>query len=115
MAAEKAKLSQDEKNWIHNDVYGTSLPVESPDLAITFANNIVETREYLESQVEIMMQEMEYMPFEAKKEYMEALERCPDLVQYETNPIRFLRTENYIPRVSMCVGGCLSLFHLVLG
>ena len=30
-----------------------------------------------------------------KKEYLQALDKCPELVEKETNPIMFLRSENY--------------------
>jgi hypothetical protein len=50
------------------------------------------------------------MPSELKRAYMEALARCPNIVNDESHPCAMLRADNYDPAVSCSNMACLSFF-----
>ena len=51
------------------------------------------------------------IPIEEKEAYLEACERCPEIIQSESNYIIFLRSENYNVWVSFLV--CVALAPLM--
>lgn len=80
---EKESLTREEREAIENDILGKLAPsyTETPAMK---RNAVME----LKSAVELIE--------EGEKEaYLRALEVCPTLLQTETDPIHFLRAENY--------------------
>ena len=102
LAEEHASLSEEEKNWVHNDVYGTNYPTDD-----AFEVTVNETTEFLAELTELTKEQMDALPEMKKAAYLEAVEKCPDEIEYVANPIRFLRCMNYLPKVSVFV--CMEL------
>ena len=82
---ERQSLSEKERQEIKNDLFGFK-STESPQL-------LNEVRQILESK---LLQ----MPPEYKSAYLQALARCPEIVNQESNPNAMLRAEDYDPLVS---------------
>lgn len=82
---ERQSLSESERKQVKNDLFGFKT-TESPQL-------LSEVRQILESKV---LQ----MPPEKKSAYLQALARCPEIVDQESNPNAMLRAEDYDPLVS---------------
>jgi len=79
---ERAALTEEEKQAIHDDMFGEDHEVE-------------ETEEMRRSGPLLLREALDCLPNEAKLDYLEALERYPRLVELESDPIAFLRCENY--------------------
>jgi hypothetical protein len=86
---EQESLSPAERKEILNDVQGTA--------AVDSA--VVETPELRAKAVAKMEEELTRIPEHEKQEYMLALEICPELVTLETDPLRFLRSEDFHAKV----------------
>jgi hypothetical protein len=81
--AERAKLSEDERNDIYFDHVGwTAIPRKV-------------TADVQRRGNEMMQESLEMIPPEEKVAYLRALDLCPDLVRDESNPDRFLRYAQY--------------------
>lgn len=84
---EEASLSDEMRRKIHNDLYGFE-QVQHP--------NPKEGRPGTADESLVGLYEaIEMLPMQQKKEYMEALKQAPNLVQTESDPIMFLRCENF--------------------
>lgn len=84
---ELAAMTDAEREEVRHDLYGTHVEVE-------------ETSELVETSLAQMQACLEEIPQEEKEVYLEACRVCPELVETESAPIRFLRSENYDPAVS---------------
>lgn len=84
---ELAAMTDAEREEVRHDLYGTHVEKE-------------ETSELLETCLEQFQTCLESIPEEEKQVYLEACRQCPELVETESAPIRFLRSENYDPEVS---------------
>jgi hypothetical protein len=79
---EREALTDDERRKVHEDVYGGEQLVTETDTMLV--NGVAMLREALGQ-----------IPDEEKTVYLEALEIAPLLVERESNPVAFLRCENY--------------------
>jgi hypothetical protein len=85
---ERESLTPEEIEEIEQDIHGTGF-------------GVVETDEMM-LQAAIQLDEAVGMiPGTDKVDYLRALELCPELVRTESGSIRFLRSENYNPWVSI--------------
>lgn len=84
---ELAAMTDAEREEVRQDLYGTHPVLEEMDA-------FRET-----SLLGQMEQSLQAIPPLEKQVYLEACRICPDLVQTESPPIRFLRCENYQPEV----------------
>ena len=84
--AERRGLSEEERQRIEDDAYGTG-------------TEIVETEELLEKSLAEFQEQLEVISDHEKTDYEAALERCPNLVETESAPIRFLRCEDFEAKV----------------
>ena len=82
---EAASITDEEKKSIRIDVFGVDKSIE-------------ETEEVLERSLARFAEEIDAISDDNKKVYMVALQRCPNIVDQESPPIRFLRAENYDAR-----------------
>jgi hypothetical protein len=82
MRQEEESLSQEERLEIENDVTGKQAITR--ETAQTVSEGIADLRRALDA-----------IHVNDKQAYLEALENCPGIVQVESDPIRFLRCENY--------------------
>jgi hypothetical protein len=85
---ERDLLSEEERQKIQNDLYGLSVDLKD------------ETEEMRQSAPRLMQRALVEIPVEEKSEYLEALERCPELVAQETPPLPFMRCDHYDANVS---------------
>ena len=83
---ERRGLSKEEHERIEADAYGTALEIE-------------ETEELLEKSLSEFKEHLEALSDYDKTDYQEALKRCPELVEKESDPIRFLRCEEFEAKV----------------
>jgi hypothetical protein len=79
---ERQELTDDERQIIRDEVYGTEVIM-------------TETETMLTEGTAVMAQALQAMPDTAKLAYLEALERAPELVERESDPVAFLRCEKY--------------------
>jgi hypothetical protein len=79
---QREALTDDERQKLHNDVYGGEQLVP-------------ETDGMLENGVVMLRQALQDIPDDEKVAYLEALEYAPLLVERESNPAAFLRCEKY--------------------
>jgi hypothetical protein len=79
---EREALTDDERRKVHEDVYGGEQLVTETDTMLV--NGVAMLRDAVQS-----------IPDEEKTAYLEALEIAPLLVERESNPVAFLRCENY--------------------
>lgn len=86
---EKDTLPAEERAYIDSELFGTDTPFEISMSEAEVTEAVVELRRRIDE-----------MPVEEKEEYLEALERVPDLVERETNPLMFLRCDNFDVEVS---------------
>jgi hypothetical protein len=74
-----------------------------------------ETPQFLEKGVQQLEHALSEIPMTQKEAYQRALERAPEVVQDETNPVAFLRAEDYQPEVSRemlgLVIGCVDTYR----
>jgi hypothetical protein len=96
---ERDLLSDDERQKIQNDIYGLSVDLKD------------ETEEMRHSAPRLMQQGLAEIPVEEKSEYLEALERCPELVAQETPSLPFMRCDHYDANVSN-IRTCLHTTYL---
>jgi hypothetical protein len=82
MRREEENLSQEERLEIENDVYGKQ--AIRRETAQTLSEGIAELQRALDT-----------IDSKDKQVYLEALEHCPGVVRVESDPILFLRCENY--------------------
>ena len=82
---EKDALTEEERLEIQKDIQGTA--------------RFLETEEMTVNGLEQFQQELEQIPNDEKEAYLEAMQRSPDLVKTETNPIKFLRCEHFNVKV----------------
>jgi hypothetical protein len=89
---ERATLSQEEIAEIEEDIY------------YNWIVKFEETPEMKETGVQELQKALDAIaPFE-KRALIEACEKVPDLVQRESDPAAFLRSERYNPEVNMLLG-----------
>jgi hypothetical protein len=81
-AVERQALTVDERQRIHDDVYGKE-------------SLLRETDDMLENGTNLIQEALLEIPDADKQAYLEALERSPQLVKRETDPVAFLRCEKY--------------------
>ena len=84
---ERAALTNEERQRLQDDLYGTG--------------GVFETEEMRQSAAGRLQQAMMLMPVEQKCDYLEALERVPELVVKESPALAFMRCENYDATVSL--------------
>jgi hypothetical protein len=86
-------MTDAEREEVRHDLYGTHVEQE-------------ETPELLETSLANFQTCLEEIPEAEKEVYLQACEKCPELVNTESAPIRFLRSENYDPEVRerVCCG-----------
>jgi hypothetical protein len=79
--AEREALTEEESQRLYEEVYGSEVEIEETDTMVDAS---------------LLLQEaLHEIPEAAKEAYLEALERAPLLVESESDPISFLRCENY--------------------
>ena len=101
---EEASLSDEMRRKIHNDLYGFE-QVQHP--------NPKEGRPGTADESLVGLYEaIEMLPMQQKKEYMEALKQAPKLVQTESDPIMFLRCENFNCEVRVFIQGLCGPFSV---
>ena len=83
---ELAAMTDAEREEVRRDLYGTHVEQE-------------ETDELRERCLQEMQQCLDEIPEAEKQVYLQACQECPELVQTESAPIRFIRSENYQPEV----------------
>ena len=85
---ERDNLTEEERQTVYDDLHGSGVHriQETEDMR---AQGLVEMEQHLTS-----------VPQEKKRDYLEAMKRCPDLVEEESNPLLFLRTDDYDAKVS---------------
>jgi hypothetical protein len=83
---ELEQLSTEERQQIKDDIYGRGLFEETEEMWSAGRSQLKEAL-YL-------------LPAQEKDAYLEALERCPDVVQTETDFIAFMRADEYCAEVS---------------
>ena len=86
---ERESLTPEEINEIEQDINGTGF-------------DVVETDGMMLQAVIQLDEAIGVIPSADKVDYLRALELCPELVRIESESIRFLRSENYNPWVSIC-------------
>lgn len=74
-------LSKEERREIEENVTGTARFIETPSMK--------------EAGLVEFQHELDLIPTEQKEAYLEAVRRCPLLVETETSPVKFLRCEHY--------------------
>jgi hypothetical protein len=79
---EREALSDDERQIILDDAYGTEVIMPETDTMLTEGTAL-------------MAQALQAIPDTGKLAYLEALERAPELVERESDPVAFLRCEQY--------------------
>jgi hypothetical protein len=85
---ERESLTPEEIDEIEQDIKGTGF-------------DVVET-DGMKLQAVVQLDEaIDAIPGADKVDYLRALELCPELVRTESGSIRFLRSENYNPWVSI--------------
>jgi hypothetical protein len=82
---ELEKLSSEERKRLKDDMYGRTC--------------FEETDEMRSSGPLLLKRALAILPTEEKDAYLEALGRSPDVVRVETDPIAFLRTDEYCAEV----------------
>jgi hypothetical protein len=82
---EKDALTNEERLEISQDVAGRARFIETPEM----------TRQGLVK----FQQELSQIPHKTKDAYLQAMQRAPQLVETETNPIKFLRCERFDAKV----------------
>lgn len=80
--SERTTATEEEKEAASKDIYGDETIDETASMVSDAA-------------LALFMQEMEAIPDDEKKGYLLALERCPLIIEQESDPVRFLRTEDY--------------------
>ena len=96
---ERELLTEEQREKIQNDIYGLSVDLKD------------ETEEMRQSAPRLMQRALVEIPVEEKAEYLDALERCPELVAQETPPLPFMRCDHYDANVSNLVS-CLHATDL---
>jgi hypothetical protein len=79
---EREALTDDERKKLHEDVYGGE-------------QLVTETEEMLQNGTRMLREALLAIPDVEKVAYLEALEIAPLLVERESDPVAFLRCENY--------------------
>ena len=83
---ERDSLSNEEADYLQKEILG-----DNDTFIVDFESNndvticIQELKQYIDESISMI----------DKKEYLHAIQVCPHLVETETNPILFLRSENY--------------------
>jgi hypothetical protein len=80
--AEREALPEEERQRIHEEVYGSEIEIK-------------ETDAMAEKAILLLHEALDEIPDSAKQAYLEASKRAPLLVERESAPIRFLRCEKY--------------------
>ncbi len=80
--AERESLSDETRQQIHDDMYG-----------VDQEKDIEKNSQISEEALEGLFQAIERIPMRQKKEYLEAMDRAPQLVQTESEPRMFLLCE----------------------
>jgi hypothetical protein len=80
--AEREALPEEERQRIHEEVYGGEVEIE-------------ETGTMVENALLLLQEALNEIPAAAKQAYLEATERAPLLVERESDPISFVRCEKY--------------------
>lgn len=85
---ERQNLTEEMKVELEQDLYGDYLDINDND-------DVKETDEFLAQKIQEMEEELARIPPNLLKDYTEAKRRVPELVQTESDPIKFLRCEQY--------------------
>lgn len=83
IAEERKNLAEEERKQLQKDLYGRQ------------EDEVVETDVMIEKGLSVMEDAIAEIPEMEKADYLEALERAPQLVERESNPVAFLRFEGY--------------------
>jgi hypothetical protein len=87
---EVASMSEEERIEVTQDLYGTyTLPTETSDM--------------IAGCMQAMERALERIEPSEKESYLQAKERCPELLETESNPLRFLRSQAYDPEVRLAI------------
>jgi hypothetical protein len=79
---ERANLTTDEAHQIAIDIHGK--------------HSILAENEELKVRCRLQLQEaIQGIPEEQKQSYLRAVELCPELVEQESDPLKFLRCDDY--------------------
>jgi len=81
--AERSSLSQEERDKVVNDLFGGN------------AHALPSAEEHLPQLVTHMSEELDKIDDAEKEGYLLALKQCPHLVAKESDPVRFLRCDDY--------------------
>lgn len=84
---ERLSLSSEQRAQIDEVLLGTR-PVQR------------ETDELRVDGLQVMRESLEQLDIKEKESYLQALRECPELVESETDPLIFLRSEDYDGKVS---------------
>lgn len=85
---ERESLTEDERSQIQADIFGRGPTIR-------------ETSNLLADRTDRYHNALALLPASEKAAYLIALERCPHLVRTETNPLLFLRADNYNAEVRL--------------
>jgi hypothetical protein len=83
---ERQSLTDEMKAELEKDLYGGN----SDD-----AKDIEETKELLSAKLQEMEDELSCIPPHQLSDYTKAKQSCPELIETESNPVKFLRSEYY--------------------
>ena len=94
---EREALTDDERLKVEQDVYGvtsSAVPL-CYSHAVKGQSDILESCKIESSSLHGLEDEIEMINSAEKLEYLEALEKCPATVRKESDPLFFLRCENF--------------------
>lgn len=86
--AERQALSEQEKEMLHDDLFGTMKT--NPDATLT-----EETEDFRQQALFLFIEALDQIPVLKKTAYLQAVERVPHLVEQETSAIVYLRYWNF--------------------
>ena len=102
---ERESLSPEEAKYLQSEITGIDDTfIFDYEATHDIEHCVKEVEQYIASDTISAMQ---------KKEYLQALDKCPNLVENETNPIMFLRSENYNIEVRSINTLCQSLIEWI--
>jgi hypothetical protein len=110
---ERDNLPEADREYLRQELYGQDQPLEIDEVEEQAILRQLE--EYLTNFINEDVTATEEAntlsshPYCDKTVYLEALERCPDIVEKETNPLMFLRATNYKVEVSESSGMSIDI------
>jgi hypothetical protein len=116
---ERDELPRKDLEYLRQELYGLDTPLTVPEESVPVLVKRVQlfVKSLNTESSEPSSSRLEGHDYCDTKVYYEALERCPDLVEKETNPEMFLRATNYDIEVSTfwVIGGLIrSSTHFIL-